>query len=110
MNGMILTADWVADHGNIQPGERVRMVRETIESVKTAMLISGADKRRYGQLKLNLANDYLLRMDQYPDTLEKAVNLLSNYRAPPKLHQIGAQPREDGVAFVQYATHRAWVW
>ena len=101
VNGMLLTADWVVDHDNIQPDERMRAVRETTESVKVALLISGADKRRYGQLKLGLANNYLLWTDQYPDTLEKVVNLLSNYRAPPKLHQMRAQPRVDGVAFIQ---------
>ena len=88
MNDMLSTADWVVDHYDIQPDERMRLVRETTDSVKAAMLISEADRRRYGKLKLGLANDHLLGTDQYPDTLEKVSNLLSNYRAPPKLHQI----------------------
>ena len=66
----------------------MRAVRETTESVKAAMVIIMADKRRYGPLKLNLANDYLLGTDQYLDTLEKAVNLPTKYQAPPKLHQM----------------------
>ena len=63
------------------------------------MVISGADKRRCRQLKLNLMNNYLLGTDKYPDTLENAVDLLTNYQAPPKLHQTRAHPRDDGVAF-----------
>ena len=54
-------------------------------------------------MKIDLTNDYILRTDQYLDTLEKAVNLLSNYQAAPKLHQMRAQPREDGIAFMQRA-------
>ena len=76
---MLATEDWVENYDNTTANERVRAVRETIESVKAAMVISGADKRRYGQLKLNLANDCILGTDQYPDNLEKAVNLLTNY-------------------------------
>ena len=85
----------------IPPSVRERAVTETTESVKAAMVISGADKRRYGQLKLDLSNNYLLGTDQYPDTLEKAVNLLTNYQAPPKLHQMRAHPRDGDVAFLQ---------
>jgi hypothetical protein len=34
------------------------------EAVKAALLISGADRRKYGKLKDELANNYLLGMDQ----------------------------------------------
>ena len=50
VNGMLLTADWVADHGKVQPDERTRAVRETTESVKAAILINGADNRSCKQL------------------------------------------------------------
>ena len=49
------------------------------EAVKVALLISGANKARYGQLKEQLANSYLLRTDQYPNTLEKTSRILRNY-------------------------------
>ncbi len=51
-----------------------------MEAVKAALLISGADKRRYGRLKEQLANDYLLGTDQYLNTLEKASRILGNYQ------------------------------
>ena len=41
---------------------------DAMEAVKAALLISGADKTRFGQLKDKLANNYLLGTDQYPDT------------------------------------------
>ena len=46
------------------------------EAVKAALLISGADRRKYGKLKDELANNYLLGTDQYPDTFEKALRIL----------------------------------
>ena len=76
---MLAAVDWLADHNNTTANERARAVRETTESVKAAMVISGADKRKYGQLKLDLANNYLLETDQYPNTLEKAASLFTNY-------------------------------
>ena len=69
----------MVDHDNATVDKRARAVRETTESVKAAMVTSGANKRRYGQLRLDLSNNYLLGTDQYQDTLEKVVNLLTNY-------------------------------
>jgi hypothetical protein len=48
------------------------------KAVKLALLISGANKARYGQLKELLVNNYLLGMDQYPNTLEKVSRILGN--------------------------------
>ncbi len=48
--------------------EIAKMENEANKGVKAALLISGADKRRYGQLKVQLANNYLLGTDQYPNT------------------------------------------
>ena len=68
--------------------------------VKSALLISGADKRRYGGLNNDLGNNYLLETDQYPDTTEKSIVLLGIYK-PPRQQQRN-QPRDDGgVAFIQ---------
>jgi len=53
---------------------------DATEAVKAALLISGADKIRFGWLKDELANNYLLGTDQYPDTFEKAVRILGNYQ------------------------------
>ena len=76
------SANWVntIPAGNITAAERRAAEEETSESVKAALLISGADKRRYGKLKDELANNYLLGTNQYPDTLDKAVRILSNYQ------------------------------
>jgi hypothetical protein len=50
------------------------------EAVKAALLISGADRCKYGKLKDELANNHLLGTDQSPDTFEKALGILGNYQ------------------------------
>ena len=71
---------------NITNAEQTAAEEEVADAVKAALLISGADKQRYGRLKEKHANNYLLGTDQYPDMLEKASRILGNYqvaKGPP---------------------------
>jgi hypothetical protein len=65
-------------------------------------LISGADKRRYGKLKDELADSYLLGSYQYLDTFNKAARILGNYQTMSKL-ALPYKPSSNntGVAFLQ---------
>ena len=72
-----------------------------IEQVKAALLISGADRRKFGKLKDELANDYLLGSDKYPDTLEKAGRILSNYQSTNTQILYRGNLNDTGVAFLQ---------
>jgi hypothetical protein len=60
------------------------------------------DKRRYRRLKDELANNYLLGTDQYPDTFDKAMRILGNYQVSKPSGSTG-RPGADasGVAFIQ---------
>ena len=90
----------IADVNNITDIEQTEAETQTSDAVKSAILSSGADKRRYVGLKNDLGNNYLMGTYQYPDTTEKASALLGNYK-PPR-HQQRRQPRDDGgVAYVQ---------
>jgi hypothetical protein len=71
------------------------------EAVKAALLISGADRRKYGKLKDELANNYLLGTDQYPDTFEKALRILGNYQTTTNSLPYRPSPNNTGVAFLQ---------
>ena len=62
--------------------EQAEAETETSDVVKAALLISGDDKRRYGGLKNDLGNNYLLGTNQYPDTTKKEIVLLGNYKPP----------------------------
>ena len=90
----------VAGINNITNADREETETETSDADKAALLISRADKRRYGGLKNNLGNNYLLGIDQYPDTTEKARVLMGNYKPP--CQQKRQQHRYDrGVVFIQ---------
>ena len=73
------------------------------EAVKAALLICGADKQRYGSLKEQLANNYLLGTNQYPGMLEKASRILGNYQVA-KGSPVGGQRNTHeggGLVFTQ---------
>ena len=54
----------IADVNNITDIERTEAETQTSDAVKAALLISGAYKHRYGGLKNDLGNNYLMRADQ----------------------------------------------
>ena len=45
-------------------------------------LIKHADKRKYGELQASLTNRYTLGENRYPDTVEKAMSIMSSYKWP----------------------------
>ncbi len=72
------------------------------EAVKSALLISGADRCKYGKLKDELVNNYLLGADQYPDTFERAIRILGNYQTTTTNSlPYRPSPNDTGVAFLQ---------
>ena len=90
----------ITNINNITDAEQAEAETEKSDAVKAALLISRADKRRYGGLKNGHGNNYLLGTDKYPDTIKKARVLLGNYK-PPRQEQC-QQPRDDGgVTFIQ---------
>jgi hypothetical protein len=77
-----------------------RVHAEALEAVKAALLISGADKQRYGRLKEDPANNYLLGSNQYPDTFKKPLRILENYQWPKNIHGFRGN-HVEGVDFIQ---------
>ncbi len=71
------------------------------EHAKAALLISGADRRKFGKLKDEFANNYLLGTDHYPYTLEKAGRILTNYQTTRVGTPYWANPNNTGVVFLQ---------
>ena len=72
---------WITSAGgNPTAVQQKKMDEDSSEMVKAALLISGADRRRYRVLKDALANNYLLGNEQYPDTYDKAFKVLVNYQ------------------------------
>jgi hypothetical protein len=101
VDGLLKEPGQVANPANITANERMAAEEEANESVKAALLISGAEKRRYGKLKDKLANNYLLGTDQYPHTFDEALHILGNYQTTrPNMPFRGNGP-EVGLAFIQ---------
>jgi hypothetical protein len=80
------------------------------KAVKATLLVSGANKRRYGKLKDKFANNYLLGSDQYPDTFEKAMRILGNYQVGKTSTPFRASPNDTGVAFIQQGDQGGQGW
>jgi hypothetical protein len=85
------------------PTEIKNAEAEACESVKAALFISGADRKRYGRLKNELANNYLLGTGQYPNTYDKAMHILGNYQVTRPSGGTGRPGGMDasGIAFIQ---------
>ncbi len=81
--------------------ERSDTEEASSEAVKAALLISSADRRTYRKLKDELANNYILGTDQYPDTFEKALRILGNYQTTTNSLPYRPNPKDTGVVFLQ---------
>ncbi len=91
----------VANVGNPTPTKRKKAEEDAAELVKAALLISRADRNRYGKLKDKLANNYLLGTDQYPDTFDKAKRILGNYQVTRPSRAFRGDGNGSGLAFLQ---------
>jgi hypothetical protein len=106
VDGLLKEPGQVANPANITANKRKAAEEEANESVKAALLISGAEKRRYGKLKDKPANNYLLGTDQYPNTFDKTLRILGNYQTTrPNMPFRGKGP-EAGLAFIQQGSRR----
>jgi hypothetical protein len=101
VNVLLKDPTWVNNVHNMTPKERTEAKETICKAAKAAMLISGADKRQYGKLRDELANNYLLGTDQYLDTFDKAVCILGNYQTSKSSTPFRASPDNMGVAFLQ---------
>ncbi len=98
---MLETPGRVRNLASIPEDKLASAEEEVAKAVKATILISRASKARYARLKEQLANNYLLGMDQYPNTLEKATRILGNYQGV-KPTPYGEQKSEGGgLAFNQ---------
>jgi hypothetical protein len=63
VDALMKAASRFADPGTPTKEEIAKVKNEANKVVKAALLISGADKQRYGNLKNEFANNYLLGTD-----------------------------------------------
>ena len=81
--------------------ERSDAEETSSKAMKAALLISGTDRRKYGKLKDELANNYLLGTDQYPNTFEKALRILRKYQTTTNSIPYRPSLNDTGMVFLQ---------
>jgi hypothetical protein len=101
VDGLLSNTTQVKDVRKPTDQEIAKAEDDSCEAVKAALLVSGANKQQYGKLKDELANNYLLGSNQYPDTFEKAMRILGNYQVGKTSIPFRASPNNTGVAFIQ---------
>jgi hypothetical protein len=72
----VLQAQW----GKFYPpnlAEKEDQIDEASEAILTAIFVANSDNLRFRSLKERLNNEYLSGKNNYPSTLEQAVNLLT---------------------------------
>ncbi len=65
----------------------------------SCMLLRGADQSKYSKLKDDLSNNMTKGVDNFPKTLVKTLQLMSNYKVPTRAQHI--RENGKGVAFFQ---------
>ncbi len=101
VEGILKDPGRVRNVNSITDAERRATEQEVSDTVKAALIISEVDKQQYGKLTDELANNYLLGTDQYPNTFDKAVRILGNYQTSRIKMPYRANPNNKGVAFLQ---------
>jgi hypothetical protein len=101
VNGLLSNTTQVKDMHKPTDQEIAKAEDDSCEAVKVALLVSEANKQQYGKLKDELANNYLLGSDQYPDTFKKAMHILGNYQVGKTSMPFRASSNNTGVAFIQ---------
>jgi hypothetical protein len=81
--------------------ERSDAEETSSEAVKAALLISGADRCKYGKLKDELANIIFWVWTSIPIHFEKALRILGNYQTTTNSLPYWPSPYDTGVAFLQ---------
>jgi hypothetical protein len=102
ISGLLKLPGRVRDPDDVMEKEFKAAEDEVANAVKAALLISGANKERYWWLKEQLATNYLLGTNQYPNTFEKATIILGIYQGT-KPSQPGGDQRNTGggLTFIQ---------
>ena len=65
-----------------------------------ALFIRNSDKARFGRLLKQLQNDFVMGIDNYPESLTSALGLLQNYRHNPNLTGVYSHAGNQSVAFL----------
>lgn len=73
--------------------------QKTFERMQAVAFLLAADKARYGAVLTHLENQHLTGIDQYPENVTVAYNMLMNWRS--SANTSNDTPYNDGITFAQ---------
>ena len=80
-----------------------RIIKQTRDKFVVCMFLNGANRKWFGRCVDGLNNDYLAGNKHYPETVEKALEYLQNYRDSNQIVKKGKRHDEDGKTGATFA-------
>lgn len=89
-----------------QQAEQTRVIKKQLkEEIMATAILRRVDKRRYGNLLINMKNNYLMGNNLYPNSVADVLRILDNYekewKSSSKPGERAQAARRPGVAFTQ---------
>ena len=77
----------VNNNGQDMPDDKIKEVRRAHkkylkDQILAMEVLQRSDKRRYGNLLIEMGNNYVMGQNKYPDTTKKTLELLNKYTPP----------------------------
>eukprot|EP00557_Chaetoceros_sp_GSL56_P004583 CAMPEP_0176503500 /NCGR_PEP_ID=MMETSP0200_2-20121128/15397_1 /TAXON_ID=947934 /ORGANISM="Chaetoceros sp., Strain GSL56" /LENGTH=435 /DNA_ID=CAMNT_0017902797 /DNA_START=426 /DNA_END=1731 /DNA_ORIENTATION=- len=98
LNGVIMPDDMI--------NEQTRIIKKQLrEEIAATAIIKRADKKRYGNLQIQMKNSYLMGNDMYPTSVADVLRILDNYEkewpssTKPQVNDNNSEKKRTGVAF-----------
>ena len=82
-------------------------IKQARDSMQAMIFLAGADKYRYEKFLNQMNNNYLAKKDEYPKSIESALELLRHY----KDHQSGGSKGGDSKPMTEtsFAQYQEWL-
>ena len=89
-------AERQTEYKNLKTEEAKKAYKSNVfEAWMAYLVIHGSDQSKYGSLTRNFTSQYSLGNNQYPVTIETAVDVLQNHRFDPKYYENQKRHREQ---------------
>jgi len=94
-------------------GDEMKKAKKTVrDKFLAALMLNGANRDKYGELKRGMAENYVPGTSEYPESTEAVLRIL-NAHVPPVgwnrcIKQEAGNPSNEGAMFAQSSGDDAW--
>ena len=78
--------------------EQKEFKKKAYDAAKGFMVVDCADPLKYGQLQKTMNSQFTMGQNQYPESLEKGTDILSNHKIDAKYFEVQKKQREQAKA------------